>query len=88
MCVSNPISHHNFAKWDPIVTNGDTRVFYVISREISGVSGYVKGQGQGHQKHEMHWLSLNFWTGCHRDFWLVAFCSLFKVAFVTQSLRV
>ena len=30
------------------------RVFYVISREISGVSGYVKGQGQGHQKHEMH----------------------------------
>ena len=35
---------------------GDTRVFYVISREISGVSGYVKGQGQGqgHQKHEMH----------------------------------
>ena len=33
---------------------GDTRVFYVISREISGVSGYVKGQGQGHQKHEIH----------------------------------
>ena len=29
---------------------GDTRVFYVISREISGVSGYVKGQGQGHHK--------------------------------------
>ena len=59
MCVSSPVSHHNFVKWDPIVTTlyncykyGDTRVFYVISREISGVSGYVKGQGQGHQKHE------------------------------------
>ena len=64
---------------------GDTRVFYVISREISGVSGYVKGQGQGHQKQEIHWLSRNFWTGCHRDFWLVASCSLLKVAFVRQS---
>ena len=55
---------------------GDTRVFYLISREISAVPGYVKGQGQGHQKHEIHWLSRNFWTGCRRDFWLVAFCSL------------
>ena len=33
---------------------GDTGELYVINREISGVSGYVKGQDQGHQKHEMH----------------------------------
>ena len=33
---------------------GDTRVLYVISREISGVSEYVKDQVQGHQKHEIH----------------------------------
>ena len=31
---------------------------------------YVKGQG--HRKHENHYLSHNFWTGSRRDFWLVS----------------
>ena len=39
---------------------------------------YVKGQGQGHRKHENHYLSHNFWTGSRRDFWLVSKCSLSK----------
>ena len=37
---------------------------------------YVKGQG--HRKHENHYLSHNFWTGSRRDFWLVSKCSLSK----------
>ena len=39
---------------------------------------YVKGQGQGHRKHENHYLSHNFWTGSRRDFWLVSKCFLSK----------
>ena len=39
---------------------------------------YVKGQGQGHRKHENHYLSHNFWTGSRREFWLVSKCSLSK----------
>ena len=39
---------------------------------------YVKGQGQGHRKHENHYLSHNFWTGSRRDFRLVSKCSLSK----------
>ena len=43
---------------------------------------YVKGQGQGHRKHENHYVSHNFWTGSRRDFWVG-----FKMFLVKISIR-
>ena len=38
----------------------------------------VKGQGQGQAKGQIHWISFNFASNCHRDFKLGLYFNLWK----------
>ena len=44
------------------------------------IVGEVKGQGQGQAKGQIHLISYNFASNCHRDFKLDLYFSLWKVA--------
>ena len=44
----------------------------------SSIVGEVKGQGQGRAKGQIHLISYNFASNCHRDFKLGSCFSLWK----------
>ena len=46
----------------------------------SSIVGEVKGQGQGWAKGQIHLISYNFASNCHRDFKLGSYFSLWKAA--------
>ena len=46
----------------------------------SSIVGDVKGQGQGRAKGQIHLISYNFASNCHRDFKLGSCFSLWKAA--------
>ena len=46
----------------------------------SSIVGEVKGQGQGRAKGQIHLISYNFASNCHRDFKLGSCFSLWKAA--------
>ena len=52
----------------------------------SSIVGEVKGQGQGRAKDQIHLISYNFASNCHRDFKLGSCFSLWKAAPNTLTL--
>ena len=51
-----------------------------IMHRASSIVGEVKGQGQGRAKGQIHLISYNFVSNCHRDFKLGSCFSLWKAA--------
>ena len=47
---------------------------------VSSIFGEVKGQDQGREKGQIHLISYNFASNCHRDFKLGSCFSLWKTA--------
>ena len=52
----------------------------------SSIVGEVKGQGLGRAKGQIHLISYNFASNCHRDFKLGSCFSLWKALTLTSDL--